>query len=152
MRVIDGIVEHGDAVGRQLGFPTANIAVTEMFNSLDDGVWIGLVETAATEISVASVSIGRRRTFYSEDDAPKLLEAHLLDFDGDLYDQPMRVRLISRIRFQEQYENIDDLITQIRQDVQITRQWAELTFPHLLSSNTNAASETQSDFTSLLDV
>ena len=116
MRIIDGIVEHGDAVGRKLGFPTANVAVTKMLDSLDDGVWIALVETAATGISVASVSIGKRRTFYPED-APKLVEAHLLDFDGDLYDQPMSVRLISRIRFQEQYENVDDLVAQIRRDV-----------------------------------
>src|SRR5699024_7830010 len=142
-------VEHGDPVGRQLGYPTANLAVTRTLESHDDGVWIALVETDSIGPWVASVSIGRRRTFYSKT-GPKLLEAHLIDFEGDLYDQPMRVHLISKIRMQERYDNVEDLIAQISRDVQVTREWAEITHPHLLPSRPSHGEDRLDNYTGSL--
>lgn len=122
MRVYEGIVEHGDALGRELGFPTANLAITE--EAAEDGVWAGLVRCDWDHWLPAAVSIGRRRTFFSED-GPRLLEAHILDFHGNLYDARMQVRLIAKIRAQERFPTAEALIKQMHHDVQVTRQWAE---------------------------
>jgi FAD synthase len=122
LRFYEGIVEHGDALGRELGFPTANIPVTD--EALEDGVWIGLVRCGWDNWRPAAVSIGRRRTFYSED-GPRLLEAHILDFQGDLYGTLMQVQLSAKIRSQEHFPTAQALIDQMHQDVHATRQWAE---------------------------
>jgi FAD synthase len=126
MRVIEGIVEHGDALGRQLGFPTANVPIAD--DSLQDGVWIALVRCGQDHWVPAAVSIGRRRTFFSED-GPRLLEAHLLDFQGDLYGALMQVQLITRIRSQERFPTAEALMDQMHRDVQLTREWAQAHMP-----------------------
>jgi FAD synthase len=126
MRVIEGIVEHGDALGRELGFPTANLPITEA--SLGDGVWVALVRCGWDQWVPAAVSIGRRRTFFSED-GPRLLEAHLLDFQEDLYGALMQVQLIFKIRSQERFPTAEALIAQMHRDVQTTRRWAEKHLP-----------------------
>lgn len=121
MRVVEGIVEHGDALGRELGFPTANVPITD--DSLEDGVWVGLVNCGWGPWVPAAVSIGRRRTFFSEG-GPRLLEAHLLDFQGDLYGALIQVRLTARIRSQERFPTAEALINRMHLDVQTTREWA----------------------------
>jgi FAD synthase len=126
MRVIEGIVEHGDALGRKLGFPTANVPIAD--DSLEDGVWVGMVTCGGDYWVPAAVSIGRRRTFFSED-GPRLLEAHLLDFQGDLYGTLIQVRLITRIRSQERFPTAEALIDQMHRDVQTTREWAQAHLP-----------------------
>ena len=69
---------------------------------------------------VTTISLGRRPTFY-EESGLLLLEAHLLDFDGDLYGQSARVRFLRRLRGQERFEHVDDLIAQMARDVQAVR-------------------------------
>jgi FAD synthase len=83
MTVIQGIVEHGDERGRTIGFPTANIQLFD--DQIEDGVWGAVIRIDSGKWGVAAVSIGRRRTFYSQE-GNKLLEAHLLDFNEDPMD------------------------------------------------------------------
>ena len=64
----------------------------------------------------AALSLGRRPTFYEHADT-SLLEAHLLGFDGDLYDQPARVRFVARLRDELKFDSVDALITQMGLDV-----------------------------------
>ena len=68
----------------------------------------------------AAITLGRRPTFY-EDAAASLLEAYLLDFDGDLYDEPAKVRFVKRLRAEQKFDSIDDLTTQMAKDVDQTR-------------------------------
>lgn len=128
--IITGIVEHGDARGRQLGFPTANIAFSDP--GIDDGVWTAVVETGEAGWAAAAVSIGRRSTFYAQQ-GQRLLEAHLLDFDQDLYGQVLRIRLTGLLRRQQSFPSLADLVMQLREDVGATRTWAATNCPWLLA-------------------
>jgi riboflavin kinase/FMN adenylyltransferase len=118
---VTGIVELGDRRGRDLGFPTANVAVGERGCLPADGVYAGTLADAAGVERPAALSLGRRPTFYA-DHGLLLLEAHLLDFDGDLYGQNVRVRFRERVRGQERFERIEDLQAQLRRDVARCRQ------------------------------
>lgn len=120
--VIEGLVVPGDQRGRLLGFPTANLPMGD--SSLADGVWAGTVrlEDDGTE-HTAAVSVGRRTTFYGRDGV-RLLEAHLLDFSGDLYGRPVRVELKAKLRPQRRYRGQEALIEQLARDIEATRIWA----------------------------
>jgi riboflavin kinase / FMN adenylyltransferase len=118
---VRGRVERGDRRGRELGFPTANVAVPERVCLPADGVYSGTYLGADDVERLAAISLGRRPTFYAES-AMLLLEAHLLDFDGDLYGQPARVRFHRRLRGQERFAAIDDLIAQMARDVAAVRE------------------------------
>jgi riboflavin kinase/FMN adenylyltransferase len=117
--VIVGTVEHGDQRGRQLGFATANLSLQRNPDTPPEGVYAGVAITADGRAHRAAVSVGRRPTFYEE--GFELLEAHLLDFCDDIYDQELEVRLHKRIRGQVRFEGIDALIKQLRADVARTR-------------------------------
>jgi riboflavin kinase/FMN adenylyltransferase len=113
----DGIVVHGAKMGRQLGFPTANIIPTANFVIPADGVYA----TYATVDGVrhlAATSIGVRPTFGL---SQRLIEAHLLDFSDDIYDKSLRLEFVSRLRGQETFDGIDALITQMNRDVDQAR-------------------------------
>ncbi|NAZ86346.1 riboflavin kinase [Kineococcus indalonis] len=119
---VHGVVEHGDERGRTLGFPTANVAVPE--HGLRDGVWAGTVRLGPDGPErVAAVSVGHRPTYYGKDGA-RLLEAHLLDFSGDLYGRQVVVSLHVRLRPQRRFSGSADLVEQLRRDVADTRAWA----------------------------
>lgn len=119
--IINGIVEHGDARGRQLGFPTANIPFSDP--GVGDGVWAAVVETGDAQWAVAAVSIGRRSTFYAQQ-GQRLLEAHLLDFDQDLYGRALNVHLGDKLRHQQSFASMETLVAQLHADVEATRTWA----------------------------
>ena len=121
---VEGVVEHGDERGRLLGFPTANVAVPE--HGLRDGVWAGTVQVDPSRggpVHVAAVSVGHRPTYYGKD-GDRLLEAHLLDFTGDLYDRAVLVRLHVRLRPQRKFTGSGELVDQMHRDVAATREWA----------------------------
>jgi riboflavin kinase/FMN adenylyltransferase len=117
---VRGTVERGDQRGRELGFPTANVAVPERVCLPADGVFAGTYIGEDDVERAAAISLGRRPTFYAES-GMLLLEAYLLDFDGDLYGQRARVRFHRRLRGQERFESVDDLIAQMTRDVQAVR-------------------------------
>ena len=117
---VRGPVERGDARGRELGFPTANVSVAANICLPVDGVYAGTFEGADGIARPAAISAGRRPTFYA-DAGLFLLEAHLLDFSGDLYGQQARVRFTHRLRGQERFDGVDELIAQMHRDVQRVR-------------------------------
>lgn len=107
-----GRVVKGQQRGRTLGFPTANLhALTPLVPG--DGVYAVRVGAHA-----GVANIGQRPTF---DDAPPSLEVHLLDFEGDLYDQEIRVAFIDRLRDEQKFDGRDALVAQIHRDVQAAR-------------------------------
>ena len=64
--------------------------------------------------------MGRRPTFYEAGTAPVLVEAYLLQFDGDLYGEPARVSFAHRLRDEQRFDSIEDLVAQMREDVAAT--------------------------------
>jgi len=125
---VRGRVEQGDRRGRALGFPTANVAVPERVCLPADGVYSGTYGGEDGLERPAAISLGRRPTFYAESGL-LLLEAHLLDFDGDLYGQQARVRFRRRLRGQERFDAVDDLVAQMARDVEAVRADADASGP-----------------------
>jgi riboflavin kinase/FMN adenylyltransferase len=110
---VEGIVVRGDGRGRELGFPTANLEVPEGLLVPPDGVYAGWSRDRR-----AAVSIGTNPHF---DGVERRVEAHLLDFDGDLYGQRMVVELWSLNREQRRFDSLEELVAEIDADVQKTR-------------------------------
>lgn len=105
---ISGTVEGGDRRGRTIGFPTANLGgVSEILPP--DGVYAVFAGERA-----AVMNVGVRPTV---DGKSRRIEVHILDFDGDLYGQHMRVHLVSRIRRESKFAGLDELKAQIALDV-----------------------------------
>lgn len=111
---VEGIVVHGDHRGRELGFPTANLDVPPGLLVPPDGVYAGW-----TRGRPAAISIGTNPQF---DGVERRVEAHLLDFDDDLYDQRLVVEIWSWIRGQMRFESVEALVDQIGADVGRTRE------------------------------
>jgi riboflavin kinase / FMN adenylyltransferase len=115
-----GKVVMGDQRGRLLGFPTANVEVPNSICFPADGVYAGYYERPDGATHPCAINLGRRPTFYEHADH-SLLEAHLLDFDGDLYGETAKVRFHQFLRSERKFEGIDALITQLKLDVEHTR-------------------------------
>ena len=118
---VRGIVTRGDQRGRELGFPTANVAVPAAVLLPADGVFPGWYLRPDGVRRAAALSLGRRPTFYTEADL-SLLEAYVLDFDGDLYGEVARVEFVERLRTQARFESAGELVEQMERDVAATRQ------------------------------
>ncbi len=114
---------HGDERGRQLGFPTANLAPEEALVCPGHGVYACLASSAELEPRPAAVSIGVRPTFNTG--RGELIEAYILDFDGDLYDSELRLDFLARLRGERRFSDADSLVEQMRNDVELTRELAE---------------------------
>jgi riboflavin kinase/FMN adenylyltransferase len=112
---VRGVVSHGDERGRELGFPTANVSVPGDILLPADGIYAGWYERPDGSVHASAISLGRRPTFYDTAHA-SLLEAHLLDFDGDLYGEHAKVRFVSRLRGEERFDTVDALVEQIQRD------------------------------------
>lgn len=123
--LVEGVVQHGDKRGRELGFPTANLPIDDD-GVARDGVWVATVELPGGQLVPATVSIGRRTTFYGRDGV-RLLEAFLLDFSGDLYGQHIKVWIGHRLRLQKRFSSVEALIEQMQGDVDDTGRWARMT-------------------------
>ncbi len=111
-----GSVVTGDQRGRLLGFPTANVEVPNMMALPADGVYAGWYERANGESHACAINLGRRPTFYEHADS-SLLEAHLLDFDGDLYGEDARVRFTHFLRSERKFDGIEALKDQLDLDI-----------------------------------
>ena len=117
---VRGVVEHGDERGRLLGYPTANLSVPSAIALPADGVYAGWYLRPDGTRLPAALSIGRRPTFYDHEDH-SLLEAHVLDFAGDLYAENARVEFAERIRGQVRFDNAEALVQQMERDVEESR-------------------------------
>lgn len=111
-----GVVVHGDQRGRTIGFPTANVEVSNRICLPADGVYAGWYLRPDGETHPCAINLGRRPTFYEHAES-SLLEAHLLDFDGDLYDEEARVRFVAFLRSERKFDGIDALSTQLKLDI-----------------------------------
>jgi len=113
---VRGAVVMGDQRGRLLGFPTANVEVPNGFCLPADGVYAGWYERPSGDVYACAINLGRRPTFYEHADS-SLLEAHLLDFDGDLYGEDAKVRFAHFLRSERKFDGVESIITQLTQDV-----------------------------------
>jgi len=119
---VRGPVVHGDGRGGpELGFPTANVAVGADIALPADGIYAGRYLRPDGSSHVAAISVGRRPTFYEPESAPVLVEAYLLDFEGDLYDEPARVAFEHHLREERPFGSVEELIAQMQRDVEATR-------------------------------
>ena len=118
--VARGAVQHGDQRGRTIGFPTVNLLLEG--DDLRDGVWGGWLALGDERHPVA-VSVGGRPTFYGAD-GQRLLEAHILDFDREIYGEVVTVWLCEPIRAQRRFDSVDQLTVQLAADVERCRVWA----------------------------
>ena len=117
---VRGVVERGDQRGAEhLGFPTANLTVPERICLPADGVYAGTFVAQDEVERPAAISVGTRPTFYEDGDV--LVEAYVLDFDGDLYGQRVKVRFREWVRGQERFDSTEALVEQMHADVEATR-------------------------------
>ena len=117
--VIPGKVMRGAGRGRRLGIPTANLEVWEERAYPGGGVYACWAEVGSGRWE-AVTNIGFRPTF--EPDTPKpIIEAHLLDFEGDVYDQELRLVFIDRLRDERRFDGPDALRKQIERDISRAR-------------------------------
>jgi riboflavin kinase/FMN adenylyltransferase len=110
-----GEVVHGDERGRELGFPTANLVPDEALACPGHGVYACLADGRP-----AAVSIGVRPTFTTG--RGELIEAYLLDFDGDLYGQNLCLEFLERLRGERRFDTAEALVEQMHHDVARTRE------------------------------
>jgi riboflavin kinase / FMN adenylyltransferase len=111
-----GTVVHGDKRGRTLGFPTANVAVPTEILLPGDGIYAAWYLRPDGVRRPAAVSIGRRPTFY--DSAPhSLVEAFLIDFNEDLYDEVARVQIVAHLRGEARFDTVEALVSKMQADV-----------------------------------
>jgi riboflavin kinase/FMN adenylyltransferase len=111
---VSGEVVHGQHLGRTIGFPTANVVPPAGLAPLADGIyaawgWLSSDETPRPAVAY----IGSRPTV---DDGERMVETHLLDFDGDLYGQTLVTEFLERIRPDARFDSIEDLIAQMQID------------------------------------
>ena len=117
---VRGVVERGDQRGAEhLGMPTANLTVPERICLPADGVYAGTFVAEDGVERPAAISVGTRPTFYEDGDV--LVEAYVLDFDGDLYGQRVKVRFREWVRGQERFDSTEALVEQMNADVEATR-------------------------------
>jgi riboflavin kinase/FMN adenylyltransferase len=116
--VLRGTIEHGDARGADLGFPTANMALGTNQAVPEVAIYAGAARTSDRQWHAAAISIGTRPQFY--DDGPLLVEVHLPGFAGNLYDETLDVAFLRRLRGEMTFEDVAALVTQIASDVNET--------------------------------
>ena len=113
---IEGEVVVGDKRGRTIGFPTANIPMSLLRACPRDGVYAGWFTDADQDCRPCAINIGRRPTFYQNAEH-STLEAHLLNFDGDLYGQQVKVEFAEFMRLEQRFDGIDELKSQLVKDI-----------------------------------
>jgi riboflavin kinase/FMN adenylyltransferase len=116
---VEGNVVPGDARGRQLGIPTANLSLWPEWMLPENGVYAGWAMVAG-EPHAAVINIGLRPTFEASP-VPIRLEAHLLDFNQDLYGRIVRIEFVERLRNEQRFPSVDALLAQIQEDIRSAR-------------------------------
>jgi riboflavin kinase/FMN adenylyltransferase len=117
---VEGPVVRGDARGRALGFPTANVAIPAGIAVPSDGVYAGWLVRADGSRGKAAISVGTNPTF---DAAERRVEGYVIDegHDLDLYDEHVMIEFAQRLRRMEKFGSVDDLVAQMARDVAAAR-------------------------------
>lgn len=120
-----GEVVHGDARGRTLGFPTANLVPDPGFVTPAHGVYACRVHLqGVAEPVAAATNVGVRPQFVTG--RGELVEAYLIDWAGDLYGQQLRIDFLKRLRGEKRFDSVDALVEQMRSDTEQARTLASL--------------------------
>lgn len=117
--VICGEVIHGDARGRTIGYPTANVVMDASYVMPRLGVYATRVRLRDGRTFDAMTNVGRRPTFYDTGDVS--IESHLFDFAEDLYGQTIEIEWVRFIRNERAFDGLDSLIAQLKQDEMTAR-------------------------------
>jgi riboflavin kinase/FMN adenylyltransferase len=118
---VRGPVVQGDQRGRLLGFPTANVEVPTAICLPADGVYAGWYIRPNGERHACAMNLGRRPTFYEHADV-SLLEAHLIDFNDNLYGEQACVQFTNFLRGERKFDGVDSIMQQLKHDVDHARQ------------------------------
>lgn len=116
---LSGKVEHGDERGRSIGIPTANLAYSHERLTPSVGVYACYL-TVGDRLYSAVTNIGYRPTFYEQANSAHV-EAHILDFQEDIYQQDIKIYFVERLRGEQRFSNAEALVNQIQKDIQSTR-------------------------------
>jgi riboflavin kinase/FMN adenylyltransferase len=119
---IRGIVVRGDGRGRQLGFPTANLQVVGGDKLIPPPGIYAVRGVLRSGSHAGALHLGPRPTFKG---SPPSIELHLVDFEGEIYGEEVRVDFVDRLRGVEPFTTVDALVRQIRSDVEAARMAAE---------------------------
>jgi riboflavin kinase/FMN adenylyltransferase len=114
--ILHGVVVQGSSRGKGLGIPTANLKIWEEMAYPGAGVYACFTEVNGKTYE-AVVNIGVRPTFNDDLDTP-LVEAHLLDFNGNLYDKDVELSFVQRLRKEQRFNGPEELLVQIQQDIE----------------------------------
>jgi riboflavin kinase / FMN adenylyltransferase len=121
---ITGMVLHGDSRGRSLGFPTANIDVSEEFVIPNDGVYLGYVDILDKKFKKAHLpsimNIGSNPTFNGK---RKWIESHIINFNEEIYGYNIKVSFLKKLRDEILFQNKEELINQIKKDVDFAKKY-----------------------------
>jgi riboflavin kinase/FMN adenylyltransferase len=117
----DGTVIHGDKRGAGLGYPTANLLLDPALARPARGIYAGRAQRNGST-HPAAVSVGVNPQFGGEPGrSPVRIEAYLLDFEGDLYGEVLRVELHAKLRDERAFDSVEQLVRQMALDVEATR-------------------------------
>jgi riboflavin kinase/FMN adenylyltransferase len=120
---ISGVVTRGDGRGRTIGFPTANIVPSDSSKLIPgNGVYVVGFQVHGVD-RMGMANIGVRPTVSTS--GTVVIEVHVLDFDGDLYDAPVTVTFLHRLREERKFASIDELAEQLRRDRESSREMLE---------------------------
>lgn len=114
-----GIVVHGNARGRTIGYPTANLAPLDRVILPADGVYVVDVEHDG-QIYRGMASVGKNVTFEGDE---LRFEANIFDFSQDIYGDTIRIFWLDKIRDMVKFDNVDELVKQLQADEEIARYW-----------------------------
>lgn len=138
MSTIAGKVVHGDGLGKKLGFPTANVEVSEpprergVFAVEAEGPALGGKRFGVCNIGVRPTVSGRKL----------VVEAHFLGFSGDLYGSVVTLKLLAKLRDERKFGSLDELKAQIALDIQASSSYNEVvTAPAPASASSDASSD-----------
>ncbi len=111
--VIEGVVVEGEHRGSRIGFPTANLGVETIYNIPGQGVYAARARIGS-KVYHCVVNIGSKPTFHQE--YPISIEAHLMDFAGDIYGQEISLSFLEKLREEQRFQSLEELVSQIARD------------------------------------
>ncbi len=115
---VRGVVVHGDGRGSGLGMPTANVEVSPQLALPPLGVYAVRAGPVGAPLLPGVADLGTRPTF---DGGAPVLEVHLFDHKGDLYGAVLRVAFVARLRDEERFDTVDQLVAQMKADAALSR-------------------------------
>lgn len=111
--ILEGVVVEGEHRGTQLGFPTANVGVESIYNVPGKGVYAARAVVGTKQYHCA-VNIGSKPTFHEQ--YPLSIEAHLIDFSGNIYGQTICLSFLAKLRDEQRFNSLPELVAQISRD------------------------------------